>query len=302
MRVAAVDIGTNSTRVLVADVADDGAFTVRERRTVITGLGRGVDATGEISAEGMARTIAVLEEYGAIIRRSAVAAVRAVATSASRDAANRDEFVRRAVAALGTAPEVIPGEEEAALTFRGATGGLAADLPVLVIDPGGGSTEFVLGRTSPEYSISVDIGSVRLTERHLTERPATPEQVETAAQAARSLIAMVRLPEAPATVVGVGGTVTSLAAIALDLPAYVREEVHGSVLTADDIAGLVDSLAALSLPELEAIPSLDPARAPVILGGAVVVSEALRRAGSERLVVSDHGVLLGVALALAARA
>ena len=297
MRVAAVDIGTNSTRLLIADLAG-GAAVEAERRVVVTSLGRGVDATGMLAEEGIAQTVDVLGSFGAAIDAAGVERARAVATSATRDAANSGAFLDRAAAALGFRPDVVDGATEARLGFAGATGGIAGEAPFLMIDPGGGSTEFVFGTGAAESVHSVDIGSVRLTERALPDRPAERAEILAAAGIAAAVLEAVVLPGRPGTVIGVGGTYTSLAAISLGLPVYDRSRVHGSMLTRDDLGRMVDRLAGMTVEETAAIPSLDPARAPVSLGGAVVADAAVRRCGADRLTVSETDILDGVALSL----
>ena len=296
-RLAAVDIGTNTVRLLIAEVAPDGLRDV-VRRTVVVGLGRGLDATGALSEEAMGRAVAALEGFEADIAGAGVTTHRAVATSASRDAANAEEFLDRAGAALGFRPEVISGEEEAALGFAAATGAVAGDPPFLVIDPGGGSTEFVFGTGSPQYAISVDMGSVRLTDRALPDRPAPADQVERARAVAAAAFEAVAVPGDPSTVIGVAGTFTSLAAMHRVLAAHDRDLVHGTVLAMSDLEAAVAFLASLSLERTAAIPSLDPARAPVILAGAVVATEAVRRIGAMQVIVSEVDMLDGVALGL----
>lgn len=300
MRVGAVDIGTNTARLLVAERHRGGLFPVKleelDRRVVIVGLGRGVDASGSIAEPSMRRVLDVLEVYGAALRAWDVERVDAVATSATRDAANRNEFLARAELALGFRPRVISGAEEAALSFSGATAGAVVEGPQLVIDPGGGSTEFVFGGDRVEYSASVDMGSVRLTERLLPDHPATPAQITGARILVDRLMSEVALPAPPNLVLGVGGTFTSLGAIALDLDAYERDRVHQSVHQRSAFDGLVERLGAMSIPEIAAIPSLDPARAPVLLGGAIVVARALHAVGAEQVTVSEADILDGVAL------
>lgn len=297
MRVAAVDIGTNSTRLLIAEGTPQGLRWI-ERRAVVTGLGRGVDALAWLSDERMDATTEVLQAYRQAAWAAGTERIRAVATSAVRDAVNRDVFLGRAEAALGVRPDLITGDVEARLSFRGATVDLDGDAPYLVIDPGGGSTEFVFGTTEPEFVTSVDIGSVRLTERSLPERPADPVDVVAAASSVEAMFREIELPGEPGTVVGVGGTYTSLGAIALDLPAYDRLQVHGSVLPLRRLTALVAELAVMTVEETAAIPSLDPARAPVLLGGAVVAEAALRRSGVDGIVVSEADILDGIAYTL----
>ncbi len=294
MRVAAIDIGTNSMRLLVVD-ADTGEM---DRRQQVTGLGRGVDATGRLDEEAMERTVTVLEGYGTIMAELGVDRARAVATSACRDAANRQEFFDRAEAALGVRPQLISGVEEAALSYRGATSDAPGPGPFLVVDIGGGSTEFVWEASEGVVGESVQVGSVRLTERLLPTRPATFDDLVTAGRHTEGLFAQVRLPEGDHRMIGVAGTWTSLAAISLDLAAYDPERVHHSVLTRTDVERLVERLAALTVEETAAIPALDPARAPVILAGGVIAREAMRRAGTSDVLVSEHDLLDGVAAAL----
>jgi len=296
-RLAAVDIGTNTVRLLIADVTPAGLRDI-VRSTVVVGLGRGLDATGRLSEEAMARTEAALAEFGAAVAGEGVDARRAVATSASRDAANAVEFLDRAEAALGFRPEVIPGEEEAALGFAAATAAVPGDPPFLVIDPGGGSTEFVFGSTAPEYAISVDMGSVRLTDRALHTRPAFPDQVERARSITAAAFGVVALPGAPSTVIGVAGTFTSLGAMHQVLPSYDRDLVHGTVLSRSDLAAMVGFLAGLTVERTAEIPSLDPSRAPVILAGAVVAAGAAAAVDARRIVVSEFDMLDGVAVGL----
>jgi exopolyphosphatase/guanosine-5'-triphosphate,3'-diphosphate pyrophosphatase len=298
VRVAAADIGTNSTRLLVAEVKG-GRVRPVERRVVVTGLGAGVDAAGRLGMAGVARTLEVLASYTATARAAGATRLRVVATSAVRDAADREEFLDRATHVLGVPIEVIDGEDEAALSFLGAAGGAAGPAPYLVIDVGGGSTEFVFGAEGPVFLRSLDLGSRRVAERFLSRLPAVPEALAAARRAAGEAFAGLRLPGVPGTVIGTGGTYTALGAIALGLPAYDPQRVHGSVLTLEDLEGLIDRLAPLSLEETAVLPSLDPARAPVLLGGAVVGAEALRRSGRSELVVSEADLLDGIALGLA---
>jgi exopolyphosphatase/guanosine-5'-triphosphate,3'-diphosphate pyrophosphatase len=297
MRVGVVDIGTNAMRLLIAEV-EDGDVRWLDRRTTVTGLGAGVDASGHLDEDAMSRTVQVLASYGAALSEAGVSRARAIATSAARDAANREEFLDRAEHGLGMRPDVISGEEEAALAFAGATRAVDVSPPFVVVDIGGGSTEFVFGSDAPAYRTSVDIGSVRLTDRVLADRPASIDQVAQAQDLTAELLADVHLPAVPNRAIGVAGTFTALSAISQDLPAYDPGRVHGSTLTVTRLAELVLYLSLLSLEETAAIPSLDPARAPVILSGAVVAEEALRRCGVGEVSVSEHDSLDGVALAL----
>jgi exopolyphosphatase/guanosine-5'-triphosphate,3'-diphosphate pyrophosphatase len=299
VRIAAGDIGTNSTRLLIAEVAGGRVLPV-QRRVVVTGLGAGVDRTGRLAEEAMARTLEVLAGYRVMARSAGVTALRVVATAAVRAAGgNREEFLDRAEASLGVRPEMITGREEAVLSFEGATGGVAGPAPYLVVDVGGGSTEFVFGTAVPEAVGSIDVGSRRVTERFLPTPPCPPGQVAAARRAAAEAFAAVALPGAAGTVIGVGGTYTALAALALGLPAYDPEKVHGAVVPLTALDALVGRLAALRLEQIAVLPSLDPARAPVLLGGAVVAAEALRRSGRGEVVVSEADLLDGIARRLA---
>lgn len=299
MRVGAVDIGTNTVRLLVAERYEKGLFPARleelDRRVVVTRLGRGVDRTGSFDDAAVEETVAVLAVYGAALRAWQVDVVDAIATSASRDAADRDAFLDRAELALGVRPRVIDGLEEARLSFGGAVGSAFGDRWHVVIDPGGGSTEFTAGRGAVEQSCSVDVGSVRVTERLLADHPATRAQVVAAAIHVDGLIESANVPQGD-RVIGVGGTFTSLSAIALGLPEYDRSAVHGSTHDVATFDRLVEDIAAMSLADVAAIPSLDPARAPVLLGGAIVVARALHAVGADHVVVSESDGLDAVAL------
>jgi exopolyphosphatase/guanosine-5'-triphosphate,3'-diphosphate pyrophosphatase len=247
----------------------------------VTGLGRGVDATGELSEEAMDRTLLALSEFGGRMREAGVERRRAVATSASRDARNRDMFFDRAELALGVRPEMISGGEEAALAFAGATSRTGEPAPHLVIDIGGGSTEFV----TVEGGRSFDVGSVRLTDRVLTARPAPPHQLV----AARALVAEMFLPVTPfaGSVIGVAGTWTSLARVHHGDSSLVR-------LSPLDITRLVERLSGLTEEQTAALPGLDPARGPVILAGAVIAEGAATAVGAGTVAVSEHDLLDGV--------
>ncbi len=289
MRVAAVDIGTNSTRLLIVEHSGDGSREL-DRRTTVTGLGRGVDRSGQLADDAMTRTVETLNHYARRAGELRAERVVAVATSATRDASNREEFLRAAETALGVWPKVISGEEEARLAFAGAAAGFGT-VSLLVVDIGGGSTEFV----TADAAHSADVGSVRLTERTLPDRPASFEQLQRAARHAADLLAQLPAPPAVSEVIGVAGTWTSLSAIAQELPGYDRAAVHHSRLSRLDVDRLVVSLAARTLDETAAIPSLDPARAPVILGGAIVARECMRRIGIDQVLISEHDLLDGLA-------
>ncbi|GAB6985684.1 Ppx/GppA phosphatase family protein [Nocardioides pyridinolyticus] len=298
-RVAAIDCGTNTIKLLIGDLPE---VDVREMRMVR--LGQDLDRTGRIADEALVRAFAAIEEYAALIRAHGVPPerVRFVATSASRDASNADVFVAGVRERLGVEPEVVSGEVEAALSFDGAVRNLRAApaLPVLVIDVGGGSTELILGSSAPEAADSMDIGSVRLHERHLHSDPPTAAEVAACvADIEAHLDACPVDPAAAATVVGVAGTVTQLAAVALDLPAYSREAVDQLVLPAEQVLATADRLVAMTVAERRALPSMHPGRADVIDAGVLILGQVLRRSGAAALVVSEADILDGIAWSLA---
>jgi len=293
-RVAAVDCGTNSLRLLLADV-DPGRAELTDviRRMEIVRLGQGVDQTGRLAPEALARTMAVLREYADVIARSGAQAVRMVATSATRDADNAAEFVRLVKEVLGVAPEVLTGGEEAVLSFTGATAELAAGPdpgPFLVADIGGGSTEFVLGEAGspPAHSISVNIGCVRMTERHLQGDPPSDEEVAAAVPARRAR-----------TLIGLAGSVTTVAAIAMGLPAYDASRIHHARVTAADVHAVTRGLLAQTRAERAAIGVMHPGRVDVIGGGALILDCLMRRFGFAEVLVSEHDILDGMAWSLA---
>jgi exopolyphosphatase / guanosine-5'-triphosphate,3'-diphosphate pyrophosphatase len=304
-RVAALDCGTNSLRLLVADV--DGSTLVDVvRRMEVVRLGEGVDRTGRLSDAALGRTFGVLDSYAEIIADADVARVRMVATSATRDAANRDDFVAGVVSRLGVAPEVISGEQEAALSFDGATRelrgtGLVAS-PYLVVDIGGGSTEFGFGDDDGlRASRSVDIGCVRLTERHLRDDPPTDAQIAAAVadlEAAIDLAAeVVPVPEAR-TLVGLAGSVTTVVALVLGLTAYDPERIHHARVSAADVSAETRRLLAATRAERAAMPVMHPGRVDVIGGGALVLDTIMRRCGFDAVVASEHDILDGIAFSI----
>jgi exopolyphosphatase/guanosine-5'-triphosphate,3'-diphosphate pyrophosphatase len=296
VNVAAVDIGSNSVRVLILD--REGSQIVRE--STVTGLGRDVDATGRFRDDTMAATLDVMRSYAVMMAECRVGSVRAVATSASRDAENGTELMAAIAGILDTTPKIISGDAEAELAFAGATANISGSPPFLVIDIGGGSTEFVYGVSEPDYSVSVDIGSVRLTDRRLPDRPPTMMQLVDASAHVDALFSAVALPGAPRTVIGAAGTFTSLAAINLGLDQYDRDTVHESTLSRYDIKKMISELSVLTVEETAAIPALDPGRAPVILSGAVLADRSAVVAGTDHILVSEYGLLHGVAVSLLA--
>jgi exopolyphosphatase/guanosine-5'-triphosphate,3'-diphosphate pyrophosphatase len=306
--VAAIDCGTNSVRLLIADACDGAGASelvdvVREMRVVR--LGQDVDRTGRLAPEAIERTRLALTDYAAAVAEHGVTRLRMVATSATRDAANRAEFVDMVQATLGAEPEVITGAEEAALSFTGAVNGLPCLAgPFLVADIGGGSTELVLGG-GPEpdglRSYSMDVGCVRMTERHLHDDPPTAAQVQATIFDLRGAIARAArdVPlDTGATFVGVAGTVTTVAAIALGLTAYDAVAIHGSVLTADQVREVTDRLLRMTHAERAALPVMHPGRVDVIGGGALVLRTLVESCGADEVVVSEHDILDGIALSL----
>jgi exopolyphosphatase/guanosine-5'-triphosphate,3'-diphosphate pyrophosphatase len=297
-RVAAIDCGTNTIKLLIGALPE---VDVREMRMVR--LGQDLDRTGVLADAALERAFAAIDEYAELIRSYDVPPerVRFVATSASRDAANADLFVAGVRERLGVEPEVVSGQEEAALAFDGAIRNLRHQPtgPVLVVDVGGGSTELILGRTGPEASVSMDIGSVRLHERHLHADPPTAGQVAAClADIDAHLDAAGVDPAAATTVVGVAGTVTQLAAVALDLPAYDRDAIDQVALPTELVLATVDLLLSMTHESRRAIPSMHPGRADVIGAGVLILAQVLRRAGAAELVVSESDILDGIAWSL----
>lgn len=310
-RVGAIDCGTNSIRLLVADLVDGKLRDVHREMRVVR-LGQGVDATGQFAPEALARTESALADYVALMAEHAVTAVRMVATSAARDAGNRDEFFAMTARLLGkvvpgSVAEVITGTEEAELSFRGAVGELdPAAGPFVVVDLGGGSTELVLGETAVQASFSADIGCVRLTERCLHSDPPTADQVEQARLVARDGLAeaLAVVPvDGARTWVGVAGTMTTLSALAQRMTVYDPEAIHLSRIGFDDLLGVCEQLIGMTKAERLALGPMHAGRADVIGGGAIIVEElaaVLRgRAGIGELVVSEHDILDGIALSIA---
>ncbi|WP_307828173.1 exopolyphosphatase [Nocardioides sp. SYSU D00038] len=297
--VAAIDCGTNTIKLLVGALPD---VAVREMRMIR--LGQDVDRTGRLADQALERAFAAIDEYAELIARHGATRVRFVATSATRDAENAEEFVAGVRARLGVEPEVVSGDEEAALAFDGAVRNLTTTpaLPVLVLDIGGGSTEVIRGAAldaPPSVAHSMDIGSVRLHERHLRSDPPTMAEVQACvADIDRALDACPVAIDRAAEVVGVAGTVTSVAAGALGLAAYSREAVDQARLPVADVHAVVDRLVAMTVNERLALPWLHPGRADVIDAGALILSRVLRRSVVEELVVSEADILDGIAWSL----
>ncbi len=305
-RVAAVDCGTNSIRLLIADVdPDQGTLSDVDRRMEIVRLGQGVDTTGRLAPEALDRTLKALRGYAELIESHGAEAVRMVATSATRDAANAGEFTRRVTEVLGAGPEVLTGDEEARLSFLGATAELGASVPgpYLVTDIGGGSTEFVLGQDGQvAAALSVNIGCVRMTERHLRDDPPSPAQIDAATadidQAIAQAAAVVDSSRAR-TLVGLAGSVTTVAGIALDLPGYDPERLHHSRLTAAQVHEVTTRLLAQTRAERARIPVMHPGRIDVIGGGALILDRIMIRLGLAEVLVSEHDILDGIAWSIA---
>ncbi|MGV0779376.1 Ppx/GppA phosphatase family protein [Mycolicibacterium sp. XJ775] len=310
-RVGAIDCGTNSIRLLIADLVDGKLHDVHREMRVVR-LGQGVDATGQFAPEALARTESALADYVALMIEHSVTAVRMVATSAARDAGNRDEFFAMTARLLGkvvpgSVAEVITGTEEAELSFRGAVGELdPAAGPFVVVDLGGGSTELVLGETAVQASFSADIGCVRLTERCLHSDPPTADQVEQARLVARDGLAeaLAVVPvDGAHTWVGVAGTMTTLSALAQRMAEYDPEAIHLSRIGFDDLLGVCERLIGMTKAERLALGPMHAGRADVIGGGAIIVEELAAvlsdRAGIGELVVSEHDILDGIALSIA---
>jgi exopolyphosphatase/guanosine-5'-triphosphate,3'-diphosphate pyrophosphatase len=314
-RVAAIDCGTNSIRLLVADVtaSDSGERSLRDvhREMRVVRLGQGVDATGELHPDAIARTRAALVDYTNVLRRKGTERVRMVATSATRDAANKDRFFDMTREVLGVEAEVITGDEEARLSFTGAVSDLDPDEgPFLVSDIGGGSTELVLGTWNGvlgdvEAARSVDIGCVRLTERCLRGDPPTEADVEEAVRVTTDILAEAfeAVPTAKAkTWIGVAGTVTTLVALTKDLPQYDPAEIHLARIGLDRIRETTAKLLTMSHDERAALGPMHPGRVDVICGGALVVrtlADHLESRGVTELVSSEHDILDGIAFSLA---
>jgi exopolyphosphatase/guanosine-5'-triphosphate,3'-diphosphate pyrophosphatase len=299
-RVAAIDCGTNSVRLLIADTGP-AALVDLARRMEIVRLGEGVDRTGRLSPEAIERTRRALIGYAAEIAELGVDRVRMCATSASRDASNADDFRAMVRATVGVEPEVVTGDEEARLSFTGAVHGLTAEPPYLVVDIGGGSTEFVTGAADVDAAISVDVGCVRMTERHLHADPPTAAQVAAAeadiAAAVDRALAAVPGRDA-ATLVGLAGSVTTVTALALGLQAYEPERIHHARISYDDVAKVSAGLLAMSTAQRRALPVMHPGRADVIAAGALILRIIMERAGQPAVVASEHDILDGIAWSL----
>jgi exopolyphosphatase/guanosine-5'-triphosphate,3'-diphosphate pyrophosphatase len=309
LRVAVVDIGTNSTRLLVADVADDGQLTERERRTKVTRLGDRLDETGVLSEDAMERVLATLAEYQTVIEHESAERAVAVLTSAVRDAANGEDFLGRVrEQSDGLDARVIAGDEEARLTFGGATSERAPGdaTPTLVIDVGGGSTELVVGSGDDvSFHVSTQAGVVRHTERHLATDPPTQNELRSLADDVRATYAEAVPDEVRRTAraaIAVAGTATSLGSIDLNLEHYSTHLVHGHEVSLTACRRILERLAALPEAQRREVRGLHPDRAPTIVAGVVMIIEALKLFGLDAIAVSDHDILRGAALEVVHRA
>jgi len=319
-RVATIDVGSNSTRLLIADVEGEGVSVV-ERHSRVTRLGRGVDLSGQLSDEAIEAACAAIADYVEICARREVERVAAIATSAVRDASNGGAFAAELRERFALSPRVLEGEEEARLTYRGATAARPPAEPTLVIDIGGGSTELIVGSGAEiAFHTSLQAGVVRHSERHIATDPPTATELEALAGDARALIDAAlarsgapfppmererrtgsRATAAVAAGIAVAGTPTSLAAVELGLEPYDPRRVHGHVLKLEGIQRQLSRFASVPLAERAAIPGLHPDRAPTIIAGCVILVEAMRAFGLERIEVSEHDILYGTALETAGR-
>jgi exopolyphosphatase/guanosine-5'-triphosphate,3'-diphosphate pyrophosphatase len=301
MRVAAIDCGTNSIRLLIADVVGD-TLTDVARRMEIVRLGEGVDRTGTLAPEAIARTRRALLGYAAEIAELGINRIRMCATSASRDASNAADFRDMVRSVLGVEPEVISGDEEARLSFTGAVHGLDDSPPYLVVDIGGGSTEFVTGHSEITGAISVDIGCVRMTERHLRTDPPAAAEIDAAERDITEAVdrALAAVPGREArTLVGLAGSVTTVTALALDLPAYDASRIHHARVSYDAVAKVTADLLAATVAERLALLVMHPGRADVIGAGALILRTVMERCGQRSVVASEHDILDGIAFGLA---
>jgi exopolyphosphatase/guanosine-5'-triphosphate,3'-diphosphate pyrophosphatase len=297
---ASIDCGTNSTRLLVSE---DGRQTI-ERLMVITRLGAGVDATGRLAPDAIQRTVDVLQRYRDVMDHHGVERVRMTATSAARDASNRDEFFDAAERVVGVRPELLGGDEEGRLSFRGATAELdPSDGPFLVVDIGGGSTEFAVGTTEPDGVISVDMGCVRITEKFLHSDPPSPEELSQAISVIHAYLDDVTR-EVPATLdaarlVGLAGTVSTMAAVEIGLAEYDRDRIHHFVLTHEAAEDVFRTLALEKRADRVHNPGLEEARADVIVGGAAILVTIMRHFDFAECLVSEADILDGLVMSIA---
>jgi exopolyphosphatase/guanosine-5'-triphosphate,3'-diphosphate pyrophosphatase len=303
-KVAAVDCGTNSIRLLIAESKPGGGLIDIDRRTIIVRLGQDVDATGEFHPDALQRTFAAVEAYASWIKEAGVPPERIhfVATSATRDAGNREEFFEGVRQRLAVTPDVISGDTEARLSFTGALSRVEPEgEPVLVVDVGGGSTEFIVGSAAGRMhsAISLDIGSVRLTERFLKVNPPAPDDLDRAATYVDEMLDGSGVDfGSMGTWIGVAGTATQLAGVYLELAEYDRDKVHGATIPLADVQRLLDRFAGLTVEQIRALPSMHPNRADVITGGTLILARVAARLHVPDLIISESDILDGIALAM----
>jgi exopolyphosphatase/guanosine-5'-triphosphate,3'-diphosphate pyrophosphatase len=290
MRVGVIDVGTNSVRLLITDGTGFG-----ERGLAITRLGQGVDAARRVAPDAMARTTDAIDAFVRRCRDADVERVRIVATSAVRDAVNRDEFLDMVRARSGITPEVLTGEAEARSSFAGATAGLGAPGPFVVCDIGGGSTEVIAGGETITFAASLDIGCVRLTERHIVGDPPTQAELDAVAAAARAVLEPAFARVDARTLVGVAGSITTTAAIVLGLSDYDPARIHHATITHDDVLGVRARLATMTNPQRAALPCMPPGREDVIVGGVVIFEQIMAVSGRTTCIVSETDILAGIA-------
>lgn len=304
MRVGVIDVGTNSVRILVAEW-ERGALREIERDLVITRLGEGVDSSGRLGTEPIRRTVAAIAGYWQRCQKTGVERARIAATSAVRDAANREEFLAAVREATGHDADVLSGEEEARLGFRGATSELSEGAPFLVMDIGGGSTELVLGDGEARRWVSLDIGSVRLTERHVRSDPPGAADLEAVARDADAHLDRAERevsPRAARTLVGLAGTITTMAAVSLGLTGYVRDAIHHARLPLAEVSRVRALLASMTSEARRALPAMPRGREDVIVAGAIILERAMQRFGFGECLVSESDILDGLARSLAPNA
>ncbi len=302
MRVAAIDCGTNSLRLLIADI-DGQNFREIHRDMRVVRLGQGVDKNKAFAPEAIERTLLATADYADVLRAKGVERVRFCATSATRDATNRDLFINGVEDILGISPDVIPGSEEAALSFMGATKELGQELaPFLVVDIGGGSTEFVLGSTEVAAARSVNIGCVRMSERHLTSQPPTAAQIAGAVADIDAAIADASSHvdfKSAESLIAVAGTATTVAAAALELTEYDRYAIHLSRISAQKVNEVAEMFAAMNREEIAALGYMHPGRVDVITSGSLVLSRVMELTGAKEFIASESDILDGIAWGLA---
>jgi len=300
--VAAIDCGTNSIRLLIAEHRNETLVDL-DRRMIAVRLGEGVDQSGHLAPAALERTFAACRQYGEVIRNLGAQRVRFVATSASRDADNAAEFRHGVSEILGVMPQVISGAEEAQLSFAGATAGQEFETPALVFDIGGGSTEFVLGYDSPEHSMSVDMGCVRFMERYVRHDPMTAAEHAAITQTCDQILERVgdQVPFAQAaTVFGLAGTVTTVAALALALPAYDAAIIQGAEIPTTAIQKVAQDLRSMTSQQRAELAVMHPGRADVVAVGAVILERIMAKVGAASLIASEHDILDGIAWSLVA--